>query len=330
MIDPAAKLANDALSGAPERKAIRDGFGDAIIEAAKLNQSVVAACADVTESVRLAGFREKFPDRFIQLGVHEQLLAALSAGLALAGKKPFAASYAVFSPGRSWEQVRTNICLNGADVVLVGSHAGLSVGPDGATHQALEDIAVTRVLPNMKVVVPCDAVEAAKATLALAAEPGPSYLRLSREKSPVFTTKETPFEIGKAVKLRDGDACAIIACGLVVWEAIVAAEELAKEGIECLVINMHTVKPLDEAAILEAAGRCGAVVTAEEHQAAGGLGSAVAEVLAVKKPVPMEFVAVRDSFGESGSADELMQKYGLTAGDIKEAAKRAIARKTVG
>ncbi len=327
MLNPAAKLANEPAEKLP-RLATRDGFGRGLLEAGKRDAAVVGLCADVTESTRMAPFQKAFPERFVQLGVHEQLLVALAAGLALAGKKPFAASYAVFSPGRAWEQVRTNVCINGANVKIVGSHAGITVGPDGATHQALEDIAITRALPGMKVVVPCDAVEAEKAALALAAADGPAYLRLSREKTPVFTTAATPFEIGRAVLCRDGRDAAIIACGVMVHQALRAAEELAAEGIDCLVLDNHTVKPMDERAVIDAAGRCGAVVTAEEHQISGGMGSAVAELLAAERPTPVEFVGIRDRFGESGEAAELMEKFGLGISHIKEAVKRAIKRKS--
>jgi len=327
MLNPAAKLAKGPV-GKLARQATRDGFGQGLLLAAKNDPAVVGLCADVTESTRMSLLQETFPDRFIQLGVHEQLLVALAAGLALAGKKPFAAAYAVFSPGRSWEQVRTNVCINDADVKIVGSHAGITVGPDGATHQALEDIAITRTLPNLKVVVPCDSIEARKATLALAAAPGPAYLRLGREKSPVLTTEETPFEIGRAIVCRDGRDAAIIACGVMVGQALQAAEELAGEGIDCLVLDNHTVKPMDEAAVIAAAERCGAVVTAEEHQIHGGMGSAVAETLAARRPTPVEFIGVRDRFGESGEAAELMEKFGLGVSHIKEAVKRAIDRKS--
>jgi transketolase len=247
--------------------------------------------------------------------------------MALAGKIPFISAYATFSPGRNLEQIRTNICLNNVPVKIAGHHAGISVGPDGATHQALEDIALMRTLPRMVVVVPCDAIEAEKATLAIATNGKPSYIRLCREKSPIITTAETQFEIGKADVLKNGKDVAIIACGLLVHEALSAAEVLAKDGIKCTVINNHTIKPMDEEAIIESAKKCGAVVTAEEHQIAGGMGSAVVEVLAKNNPVPIEFVGMQDCFGESGTSAELMNAFGLTSDGIISAVKKVIARK---
>ncbi|MFH2063143.1 MAG: transketolase C-terminal domain-containing protein [bacterium] len=312
-----------------ERSATRDGFGRGMVEAAERDERVVAVCADLTESMRLTEFERSFPDRFVRIGVSEQLLVSLGAGLALGGKTPFVASFAAFSPGRSWEQVRTNVCLNGTNVKIVGGHAGVTVGPDGATHQALEDIAITRCLPNLTVVVPCDAEQARLATLALAEADGPAYLRLGREPRPNLTTAETPFEIGRIQTFREGDDAAIVACGVMVGPALQAAETLAAEdGLECRVLNCHTIKPLDSQAVLAAARECGAVVTAEEHQLAGGLGSAVAETLAERRPTPIEFVGVRDRFGQSGEPDELLEEYGLTADDIRAAVRRAVARKT--
>lgn len=304
-------------------RATRDGFGDGLLEAAKTDPAIVGLCADVTESVRMHKFKEAYPDRFIQLGVHEQLLVALAAGLAVSGKKPFAAAYAIFSPGRSWEMVRTNVCLNQAPVRLVGSHAGLATGPDGATHQALEDLAITRVLPGLTVIEPCDAEEARKATLALAGLDAPSYLRLVRAKTPVVTDADTPFEIGKAEVFRDGKDCAIIASGIMVARALEAAEDLAASGgPDCRVINCHTVKPLDRETILAAATDCGRIVTCEQHQLAGGLGSAVAELLAVERPTPMVMVGVKDRFGQSGQADELLAEYGLSVNCVIRAVKK--------
>lgn len=310
-----------------ERIAIRDGFGKGLVRLGEQDERVVVLCADVTESTRCHWFVEKFPHRFIEIGVAEQNLAVVAAGMALAGKIPFISAYATFSPGRNNEQIRTNICINNVPVKIAGHHAGISVGPDGATHQALEDIALMRALPRMVVVVPCDAIEAEKATVAIAANGSPSYIRLCREKTVVITTEKTPFEIGKANTLREGKDVAIIACGILVPEALTAADVLAKEGIECTVINNHTIKPMDEAAIITAAKTCGAVVTAEEHQSAGGMGSAMAEVLARNHPVPMEFVGMQDQFGESGTAQELLEKFGLTAAGIATAVKKAIARK---
>ena len=306
----------------------RDGFGEGLVEAARRDPNVVAVCADLVESTRMQGFRDAFPERFIEIGVQEQLLVAMSAGLAMAGKVPFVASYAMFCPGRAWEQIRTNMALNETNVKIAGAHAGVSVGPDGATHQAIEDIAIMRPIPRMTVVVPCDSVQTKAATLAVAALRGPVYLRFGREKSPVITTERTPFEIGKAQVFREGTDVAIVACGIVVYEALVAAERLAREdGLECLVLNNHTVKPMDAAAVVAAARTCGAVVTVEEHQIQGGMGSRVAEILAAHHPVPMEFVGVDDRFGQSGTPAELLTHYGMSAGAIRAAVLRAAGRK---
>lgn len=311
-----------------ERVPIRDGYGKGLVKAGEKDERVVVLCADLTESTRSHWFAEKFPQRFIEVGVAEQNLAVIASGMAATGKIPFISSYATFSPGRNNEQIRTNICINNVPVKIAGAHAGISVGPDGATHQALEDIALMRVLPRMVVIVPCDSIEAEKATLAAAFNNKPTYLRLGREKTPVITTEETPFTVGKAEIFREGTDVAIIACGTLVYEALVAAETLAKEGISCTVINNHTVKPMDEETIVDAAHTCGAVVTAEEHQIAGGMGSAVAEVLARRMPAPVEFVGMKDRFGESGSPDELMEAFGLTSKGIGEAVRKVLKRKT--
>ncbi len=312
----------------PALIAIRDGYGNGLVRAGEHDERVVVLCADLTESTRSHWFAEKFPHRFIEVGVAEQNLAVIASGMAAVGKIPFISSYATFSPGRNNEQIRTNICINNVPVKIAGAHAGISVGPDGATHQALEDIALMRVLPRMVVIVPCDAVEAEKATFAAAFNGQPTYLRLGREKTAVITTPDSPFVIGKAEILQQGTAVAIIACGTLVYEALVAAEALASEGIQCTVINNHTVKPMDEKAIIAAATQCGAVVTAEEHQVAGGMGSAVADVLARHVPVPIEFVGMQDRFGESGSPAELMQAFGLTAEGIITAVRKALIRKS--
>lgn len=306
---------------------IRDGYGKGLVVAGEKDERVVVLCADLTESTRSHWFAEKFPHRFIEVGIAEQNMAVIASGMAAVGKIPFISSYATFSPGRNNEQIRTNICINNVPVKIAGAHAGISVGPDGATHQALEDIALMRVLPRMVVIVPCDAVEAEKATIAAAFNGQPTYLRLGREKTPVITTPDSPFAIGKAETLREGSDVAIIACGTLVYEALVAADVLEKEGIRCSVINNHTVKPMDEETIVAAASACGAVVTAEEHQIAGGMGSAVAEVLARKFPVPVEFVGMQDRFGESGSPDELMKAFGLTSEGIIGAVRRVLKRK---
>jgi transketolase len=276
----------------------------------------------------MEGFKKAHPAQYFEIGVSEQMLVALAGGLAAVGKIPWIASYAMFNPGRSWEQVRTIMALNETNVKIAGAHAGVSVGPDGATHQAIEDIAIMRVIPHMLVVVPCDSIQTKKATILLSETWGPTYLRFGRDKSPIITTEETPFELGKAQTFREGDDVAIVACGILVYNALVAADELAKEdGIECRVINNHTIKPMDEAAIVSAAQECGTVVTVEEHQIHGGMGSRVAEILAQRHPVPIEFVGVDDRFGQSGDPAELIEYYGMGASSIKDAARRAFKRK---
>lgn len=306
----------------------RNGFGEGLVLAAEENEQVVGLCADLTESTRMQAFAEKFPQRFIQIGVAEQNLATTAAGMALGGKIPFVSSYAVFSPGRNWEQIRTTICYNDVPVKIIGSHAGVSVGPDGATHQALEDIAMMRALPNMIVVSPADSIEAKKATLAIAKNGKPSYLRLSRDKISVITTNETPFEIGKAEIYMEGADVAIIACGQMVYRALLAAKELEKHNISVRVINSHTLKPLDNKTIIKAAEDCGAIVTVEEHQITGGLGGAVAEVLGENFPVPLKRVGVQDRFGESGDPNELMEKFDLTVENITKAVNQVIKMKS--
>ena len=306
---------------------IRDGYGLGLVEAGEKDERVVVLCADLTESTKSHWFKEKFPERFIQMGVAEQNMAVVASGMANYGKIPFISSYATFSPGRNNEQIRTNICINNVPVKIAGSHAGVSVGPDGATHQALEDIALMRVLPRMVVLVPCDAVEAQKATVATAFNGSPTYIRLAREKSVVFTTQDTPFEIGQAEVFRVGQDATIVACGLMVYNSLLAAEELATEGIDCEVINSHTIKPLDGQTILTSVKKTGAVVSAEEHQVNGGLGSAVAEFLAKNHSVPQEFIGVQDRFGESGTPDELIVAFHMAPVDIKEAVRRVITRK---
>ena len=325
MLNKNAYLISDLTK--PEMVPTRDGYGKGVVSAGEKDERVVVLCADLTESTRSHWFAEKFPERFIEVGVAEQNLALLGSGMANYGKIPFISSYAVFSPGRNNEQIRTNISINNVPVKIVGAHAGISVGPDGATHQALEDIALMRVQPPMVVVVPCDAVESEKAAFAVAFNGKPSYLRVGREKSPVFTTKDTPFEIGRAEIYRDGEDAAIIGCGMLLYNALLAAEELSKEGIECMVINSHTVNPIDEKTIIEAAKRTGAVVTVEEHQVNGGLGSAVAEVLSRNYPTPQEYIGVQNRFGESGTADELIKHFGMDVDSIKNAVKKAISRK---
>jgi len=311
----------------PEMVATRDGYGKGVVEAGEKDERVVVLCADLTESTRSHWFAEKFPERFVELGVAEQNLATVAAGMANYGKIPFISSYATFSPGRNNEQIRTTISINNVPVKIVGAHAGISVGPDGATHQALEDIALMRVQPPMVVIVPCDAVEAQKVTFAAAFNGKPTYIRVGREKSPVFTTKDTPFEIGRAEIYREGGDVTIIGCGMLLYNALVAAEELSKEGIECEVINSHTVKPLDEETVIGSAKKCRAVVSVEEHQVNGGLGSAIAEVLSRNYPVPQEYIGVQNRFGESGSAEELIEAFGMGVLHIKEAVRKVISRK---
>ncbi len=305
----------------------RNGFGDGLILAGQENENVMVLCADLTESTRAEGFKLAFPDRFVQMGVSEQSLAAIAAGMALQGKIPFIASYACFSPGRNWEQIRTTACLQDVNVKIAGAHSGVSVGPDGATHQMVEDIAIMRVLPNMTVLVPCDAVETRKAVVAAINHPGPVYIRFGREKSPVFTTEKTPFEIGKADIYKNGDDVAILACGPLLYEALLAAKELESKGIQARVINMVSVKPLDEATVIAAAKDCGAIVTVEEAQAAGGLGGAVCELLAKTCPVPVERVGMEDTFGQSGEPRELLEHYKLTAPWIAKAALKVLKLK---
>lgn len=333
MLNPQIKLSEKIFTPEIEQLPTRDGYGKGLVKAGEDDKNVVALCADLTESTRSLWFKEKFPDRFIEVGVAEQNMASLAAGMALAGKIPFISSYAMFSPGRNWEQIRTTICYNEVNVKIAGAHAGVSVGPDGATHQATEDIALMRVIPNMTVIVPCDAVEAKKATLAAAGKEGPVYLRFAREKSPVFTTGLTPFEIGKAEIFwnppagGDSPQVAIIACGPLLYNALVAAKELEGESIYALVINNHTIKPMDEKTIIEAAKRAGTVVCVEEHQTQAGMGSAVAEVLAQNYPVPIEFVGVKNQFGQSGTPAQLIEYYGMGVTDVKEAVKKVLSRK---
>lgn len=304
----------------------RDGFGKGVVEVGAKNRHVVVLTADLAESTRAMWFAEKFPERFFDVGVAEQNLAGIAAGLALSGKIPFMASYGVFSPGRNFDQIRVSICYSQANVKIVASHCGLTVGPDGASHQALEDIAMMRVLPNMTVIQPCDWIEAKKATIAAAKLKGPVYLRLGREKSPVITTNRSPFTIGKAEVLREGKDVTVIASGRMVYEALLAARELEKK-IDVEVINLHTIKPIDAPTILRSVKKTKCVVTAEEHQIMGGVGSAVAEVLTSRFPAPQEFVGMRDSFGESGTPDELLEKYGMTAKHIVSAIQKVFQRR---
>jgi transketolase len=318
----------DYHAGDVKQVPTRNGMGEGLIEAGSRDRDVLGICADLSESTRFEGFKKAHPDQYIEIGVSEQMLVAMAGGLAAVGKIPWIASYAMFNPGRSWEQVRTIMALNETNVKIAGAHAGVSVGPDGATHQAIEDIAIMRVIPHMMVVVPCDAIQTKKAVLALSQAWGPTYLRFGREKSPVITTEQTPFAIGKAQTFREGADVAIIACGILVYNALIAADQLAREdGIEARVVNNHTIKPMDQDAIAEAARACGAIVAVEEHQKQGGMGSRVAEILAAAHPTPIEFVGVDDRFGQSGDPAELIEYYGMGVDAIKAAAHRAYARK---
>ena len=329
MISKEAKLSKDIFQKDIEMIPTRQGYGEGLVIAGDKDEQVVVLCADLTDSTRSVLFQEKFPLRFIEVGVAEQAMATIAAGMANYGKIPFISSYAAFSPGRNWEQIRTTIALNDVPVKIAGAHAGISVGPDGATHQQLEDIALMRAMPNMVVIAPADSVEARKATVEAAKNSKPTYIRFAREKTPVFTTDKTPFKIGRAEvvwEAKDPQA-AIIACGPLVYEALLAARELEKKGIEVLVINSHTIKPLDEKEIVRAAKITGAVVTVEEHQITGGLGGAVAEALSRNYPVPMEYVGMPDCFGESGAPDELLTKYAMKSKNIVEATIKVVARK---
>jgi len=311
-------------------KSIRDGFGEALVELGESSPNVVVLTADLADSTRVKAFADKFPDRFFQVGVAEQALVTVAAGMAAAGKIPFITSYAVFSPGRTWEQIKVTAALNDLPVKIVGAHAGFGASMYGATHQSLEDIALMRVIPNMVVVSPCDYEETKKATIAVANNGKPSYLRLARQESEEITKKEDKFEIGKANTIREGKdpQVAIISCGPILSEAVKAAEELAGIGIETMVINNHTIKPIDDIAITNAARICRGIVTVEEHQVMGGLGSAIAEVVVQGHTVPIEFVGVMDSFSESAlTPNELWQKFGLTKENIVEAVKKVITRK---
>lgn len=317
---------NDYLAKDVATEPIRKGFGRGLVEAGKRNENVVAACADLTDSTQMSLFKAEFPERFIEIGVAEQNLVTVGSGLAASGKIPFVSSYAAFSPGRNWEQIRTTIALNDRPVKIVGSHAGLYTGADGATHQMLEDIALMRVLPNMVVLAPGDSLEAERATLAMAEDPRPNYLRLTREATPILTTDKTPFVIGKAYVYAEGTDVTIIATGTMTYHALLAREKLAKDGVSAEVVHVPTIKPLDQKTILASVKKTGAVVTAEEAQINAGLGGAIAELLVEEHPVPMRRVGIRDRFGQSGKPDELFKEYNLTASDITLAAHDVLSR----
>lgn len=304
----------------------RDGFGDGVVEIGEANPRVVVLTGDLAESTRAHLFRKKFPERFFECGVAEQNMMGVAAGLALSGNIPFVASYATFNPGRNWDQLRVSVCYSQANVKIIGAHAGISVGPDGATHQALEDIAITRVLPNLTVIVPCDYWETKKATLALAEMVGPAYMRFAREKTPLITTEESPFEIGKHQILQTGKHVTIAACGPLVYEALLAAHLLKKEKIHAEVINCATLKPFDEKTLVKSVKKTGCCVTVEEHQIVGGLHGAVCETLSRNYPVPVEAIGMPNSFGESGKPQELLERYGMTAKNIIKAVQKVLKR----
>lgn len=305
----------------------RNGYGDGLVEIGARDTRVVVLTGDLAESTRAHLFQKHYPERFVECGVAEQNMMGVAAGLALAGKIPFVSSYAVFVPGRCWDQLRVSVCYANANVKVAGAHAGISVGPDGATHQALEDLAITRVLPNLTVVVPCDYEETKKTTIALAQMVGPAYFRFAREKTPVITTRSTPFNIGKTEVFHEGDDVTIAACGPLVYEALLAAERLARRGINAEVLNCHTLKPFDEKTLCASVKKTGCCVTVEEHQIIGGLHGAVCETLSQKYPAPVEAVGMPDSFGESGEPRELLEKYGMTAKDVVKAVTRVLKRR---
>lgn len=314
-------LYNDDVKQEP----IRAGFGRGLKVAGENNDKIVALCADLTDSTKMSLFRDAFPDRFIQVGVAEQNLVTVASGLARAGKIPFAASYAAFSPGRNWEQIRTTIALNDQPVKIIGAHAGVSVGPDGATHQMLEDIALMRALPNMTVIAPGDSIEAEKATLAIAENGKPSYLRLAREKTPIISTDKSPFEIGKAYVLREGHDVSLLGTGTMTYQLLVAAKLLENHGIHAEVVHVPTIKPLDEEAVLASVRKTGRVVTAEEAQINGGFGGAIAELLGEKLPTPLYRVGMRDRFGESGDPAELIRHFELDGASIAKNVKKFVS-----
>lgn len=320
-------LVDDLLTKDLVSEPIRKGFGRGLLKAGQIDDNVVGACADLTTSTAMNLFAEAYPERFIQVGAAEQNLVTVGSGLAAMGKIPFVSSYAAFNPGRNWEQIRTTICLNNLPVKIIGSHAGVSVGPDGATHQMLEDLALMRVLPNMIVIAPGDSLEAERATIALAADKEhPAYMRLAREATPIITTPKTPFTIGKAYVYTQGSDITVVSTGTMTYQALVAAEKLYKDGIDVEVVHCPTVKPLDGVTILSSVKKTGLVITAEEGQISGGLGGAVAELLSEEQPVPIKRIGMRDRFGESGKPEELLDHFGLTAKHIMIAAHEMMER----
>lgn len=328
MLNPNLNL-NEKLFDNPEKVATREGFGQALVRLGKINPDVVVLTADLKESTKCEEFAKAFPNRFFEVGVAEQNLAAVAAGLGVSGKVPFIASYSVFSPGKNWETIRTTIVYNKANVKIAGHHAGIITGPDGATHQATEDLALTQSLPGLSVFIPCDAIEARKMTVESAEIEGPVYLRYSREKTPLITTEETPSPKGKVTTFWTSERpqVTIFATGHMVYYALLAAKTLEQDGIQSLVINVSSLKPLDEEGIIEAVKKTGCGVTVEDHQITGGLGSTISQVLAKNTPAPLEFIGLRDVFGQSGEASELIKEYHMDEESIAEAAKKAIKRK---
>jgi len=329
MLNPALYLNDKIFNGDVEQVPTRNGFGEGLVQLGETNPHVVVLTADLSESTRCEAFEKKYPDRFFDIGVAEQNMAAIAAGMGVNGKIPFIASYATFSPGKNWETIRTTIVYNKSNVKIAGHHSGIVTGPDGATHQATEDIASVRCWPDMQVIIPCDAIEAKKATVAVAGIDGPVYLRFTRDKTAVMTTGQTPFQTGKMQKywISEKPHVAILGTGHLLHHALLAAKELETEGINSVVVNVAAIKPLDEEMVLAVAKETNALVTVEDHQVTGGLGGAVAEFLAKNYPVPMEFIGLQNTFAESGSPKDLIEKYGLGKNAIKEAAKRVIERK---
>ena len=330
MLNPDLHLNKKLFSPGVELKSLRKGFGEGLVKAAEIDKRVVGLCADLSESTHMSTFKQKFPNRFIEVGVAEQNLATVASGMAAMGKIPFIGSFAIFSPGRNWEQIRTTIAYNNRPVKIAGSHAGLSASADGGSHQALEDIALMRVLPRMVLLSPCDAIEARKATIAAAKTDQPTYIRLTRNDTPIITTDETPFVIGKAAEVFRSKGkldVGIIATGALLYNALKVAKHLDEQGKKVAVMNLSTIKPLDDDAIIRLAHESGAIVTVEEHQVAGGMGSAVAECLAKHFPVPIEFIGVHDQFGQSGTPEELAAHYGLNQKDIYTAVQKVLLRK---
>lgn len=312
-----------------EKAATRDGYGEGLVILGNENPNVVVLTADLSESTRANKFEEKFPERFFDVGVAEQNMAAIAAGFGVNGKTAFISSYATFSPGKNWETIRTTIVYNNADVKIAGHHSGIMTGPDGATHQATEDIAITRAWPGIDVVVPCDSIEAKKATISAGKKHGPAYLRFSRDKSPVITTEKTPFELGRidAYWVSKHPECVIFSTGYMLYNALLAAKALEKDGVDVLVANVATIKPLNDHAIVELVKQADCAVTVEDHQVTGGLGGAIAECCALHFPVPIEFIGLQNTFAESANPNELIEKYGLGVKNIKHAVHKAIARK---